>query len=127
MRFTSALSAGLLLAAAAAPAAADPAPTGPVRSTAGRVCLDTLDMRHAPSCRSTNASRILTEPDICVCPAGLREVAAPFCAPGERPAPDSARADSARLRAAKANGTLVGAGFEGRSFCVTRGRTGESG
>ena len=113
-----------LLLAAAVPAAADPTPTGPVQLQSGRVCLDTLGGRHAPACRTTNASRIQTEPDICVCAAGLREVAAPYCAAGELPAPDSKDADRARLEAAKANGTLDGAGYQGRRFCVTRGRTG---
>ena len=121
-----------LLAAAAflvlaAPAAADPTPTGPVEIESGKVCLDTLGGRRPPDCRTTNASRIQTEPNICLCPAGLLPVTAPYCAAGESPAPDSRDADRARLAAAKANGTLAGATYEGRRFCVTRGRTGYSG
>ena len=108
----------------ATPALADPRPTGPVELQSGKVCLDTLGTRHAPACRTTNASRILTDPDICVCPASLREAPAPYCAPGERPAPDSKDADRARLAAVKATGTLVGASYQGRRFCVSRGRTG---
>ena len=108
----------------AAPAAADPVPTAPVEVQSGKVCLDTLGGRHAPACRTTNASRILTDPDICVCPASLREASAPFCAPGESPAPDSKSADHARLAALKATGTLVGAAYQGHRFCITRGRTG---
>ena len=107
----------------AAPAMADPRPTAPVQLNSGKVCLDTLGGRHAPSCRTTNASRILTDPDICTCAAGLREVAAPWCAPGEHPAPDSREADKARLAAVTSTGSLDGASFEGRRFCVTRGRS----
>ena len=119
------LSAALL--ALAAPALADPVPTGPVAVQSGKACLDTLGGRRPPSCRTILASRIQTEPDICLCPAGLLPVAAPYCAAGESPAPDSKDADRARLKAAKANGTLVGARYQGRRFCVTRGRTGYSG
>ncbi len=116
--------AALGLCLAAAPAAADPRPTGPIELQGAKVCLDTLGVRHAPDCRTTNASRIVTDPDICLCPAGLREAPAPYCDPGETPAPDSADADRARLAAVKATGTLVGASYGGRRFCVTRGRTG---
>ena len=116
-----------VLLAFAAPAYADPVPTGPVELESGKVCLDTLGGRRPPDCRTTNASRIQTEPNICLCAAGLRPVAAPYCAPGEVPAPDSKEADRARLEASKASGTLVGATFQGRRFCVTRGRTGYSG
>ena len=117
----------LLLLAVAAPALADPVPTGPVELRSGKVCLDTLGGRRPPDCRTTNASRIQTEPNICLCPAGLRPVAAPYCEAGESPAPDSKEADRARLEASKAAGTLVGATYHGRRFCLTRGRTGYSG
>ena len=116
-----------VLLVCAAPALADPIPTGPVQLESGKVCLDTLGGRHAPACRTTNASRIRTEPDICLCPAGLRPVAAPYCAAGEAPAPDSRDADRARLEASRAKGSLAGASYRGRRFCVTRGRTGYSG
>ena len=116
-----------VLLAFAAQARADPVPTGPVRLESGKVCLDTLGGRHAPVCRTTNASRIQTEPDICLCPAGLRSVAAPYCAAGEQPASDSKDADRARLEAAKAAGGLEGATYRGRRFCVTRGRSGYGG
>lgn len=111
----------------AAPAAADPVPSGPVLLESGKVCLDTLGGRHAPTCRNTDASRIQPEPNICLCPAGLQPVAAPYCAAGESPAPDSKDADRARLEASKANGSLMGATYRGQRFCVTRGRTGYSG
>ncbi len=124
MRFLLAPAALLTLAL---PAAADPVPTSPVEVQSGKVCLDTLGTRHAPTCRTTNASRILTDPDICICPASFREAPAPYCAPGESPAPDSKDADRARLAAVKATGTLVGATYQGRRFCVTRGRTGYAG
>lgn len=120
------LAPAVLLLCAAAPALADPTPTGPVRAQSGKVCMDTLGGRHAPTCHSITASRIETDPDICVCGGGFIEAAAPYCGPNEAPAPDSRDADRARLAAFKANGTLVGASYQGHSFCVTRGRSGES-
>ena len=116
-----------LLLILAAPAAADPVPTGPILSESGKVCLDTLGGRHPPTCQNTAASRIQPEPNICLCPAGLRSVAAPYCAAGEAPAPDSRDADRARLEASRTSGGLTGATYQGRRFCVTRGRTGYSG
>lgn len=116
-----------LVLLAAAPAAADPRPTAPVQLQSGKVCLDTLGGRHAPACRTTIGSRILTDPNICLCPAGYREAPAPYCEPGEAPAPDSKDADRARLQALQSTGTLLGATYQGRRFCVTRGRTGENG
>ena len=118
--------AALLLAAllAAGSAAADPRPVVPARGTATQ-CLDTLGVTHGPVCRTHQASRLDVEPDICTCGAGLRQVSAPYCTPGERPAPDSAAAARVRLEAAKA-GDLFSARFEGKRFCTPLGRSGES-
>ena len=114
----------LLFAGLAGPALADARPTGrPTRGFA-TVCLDTLGTPRPVQCRTGNASRIATDPDICFCGPALQEVDAPWCAPGETPAPDSLSANRARKAAADARGSLVGQSFGGRSFCVERGRTG---
>ncbi len=120
----SAVIAFLLAAACAAGAVADPRPTVAPRGTATQ-CLDTLGVPRAPVCRTHQASRIDVEPDICICGAGLREVSAPYCDPGEKPAPDSADADRARLDAAK-HGALFSARYQGRRFCTALGRSGGS-
>ena len=120
----------LVLAAAvmalAGSAAADPKPVYGVRDRPATQCLDTLGIPRAPVCRTLQASRIRTEPDICICEAGLREVSVPWCALDEVSAPDSAAANRVRNVAAKA-GTLMTARFEGRRFCAQQGRTGRTG
>lgn len=106
-------------------ALADPRPTIPPRGI-GKVCMNTQGLITPAACRTQNGSRIRVDPDICLCPAGLRTAAAPYCEVGEKPAPDSAAAGRARTAAWEARHTLEGASFEGRRFCVERGRTGES-
>ena len=112
----------LLTLVGAGAAVADAGPTSPVQGR-GKTCLDTLGDIRPPICHSHNASRILTEPDICLCSAGLRTVAAPYCEPGEAPAPQSAAAGRARLAAANAHGDYLEGRFEGRRFCLPRGRS----
>jgi hypothetical protein len=53
----------------------------------------------------------------CLCPGGATPARAPICGRGERPAPDSAGANAARLAAVQRGG-LSGARFKGRSLCI---------
>lgn len=91
---------------------------------AGRVSADTerttvqcLDMSGAPRGPICRQGDVWRQSDICRCPAATLEVPAPYCARGETPAPDSRDANEARLAAAH-HGSLVGASFQGRRFCV---------
>jgi hypothetical protein len=89
-----------------------PVKTGPDRAM---VCLKPAGdlARGAVSCHTDDRTRAL----ICQCPQAALPVTAPICAPGDKPAPESAATDSAR-KAAAAQGSLIGAQINGRSFCV---------
>jgi hypothetical protein len=78
------------------------------------VCLGLDGATRAPACRNGSMWR---QDDMCVCPMNADQVQAPYCAPGETPAPDSHKANNARHEAAR-HGSLVGATFEGHRFCV---------
>lgn len=86
------------------------------------LCLDPLGINRHQVCRSYSASRLSSEPDICVCDGPELRVEAPYCAAGERPAPEDAAYDRARYALAAKAGTLVGGSYQGRSFCVARPR-----
>jgi hypothetical protein len=89
------------------------------------VCLDPGGVSHPPLCRSQNASRFPTQPDICSCHGPWRQVDAPWCAPGERPAPDTAALATARIAfAEKNNNSLIGFTFEGKRNCIVPGHNG---
>jgi hypothetical protein len=77
-------------------------------------CLDMDGYPRRPVCRQSDIWR---QPDICSCPANTLEVEAPYCDRGEVPAVISHDSNRARMAAAR-HGTLVGATYEGRRFCV---------
>ncbi len=105
------------LAAASTAAAQAPGP-----NDTATLCLDPGGINHAPICHSQNASRFPTQPDICQCDGPYRQVDAPWCAPGEHSAPDSAALDRARADyAAKHGSSLLGFTFEGHRSCVPQG------
>jgi hypothetical protein len=87
------------------------APSGERTAT---VCLRVDGSLRAPNCKRSSLWR---QDDICNCPGPTDMVQAPLCAPNEVPAPESADANRARV-AAVHNGSLVGATFNGRRFCV---------
>jgi hypothetical protein len=108
------------LAAASAAAAQAPGP----KDTA-TVCLDPGGNTFPAVCREHEASRFPTQPDICTCHGPYRQVDAPWCAPGESPAPDTAALATARLAyAVKHGNSLVGFTFEGKRNCIVPGHSG---
>ena len=78
------------------------------------VCLSLDGSSRGPTCHKNSTWR---QDDICNCPGTTEQVSAPLCAPGENPAPDSAAANRARHNAVH-NGSLMGATYEGKRFCV---------
>ena len=108
-----------LAALAIAIALAAPGPRGIPREHA-TLCLDPVGENLGATCRSYGASLIDRAPDICQCLNAGARVVAPYCAPGERPLPDSAAVRRARREAAAADGSLFGKRFQGRSFCQPR-------
>lgn len=109
------IAAGLAVATAASAQAPGP-------NDKATLCLDQLGINHAPVCRSQNASRFPTAPDICQCHGPYRQVDAPFCAPGETPAADTADFDHARIDYARKNkDSLFGFSFQGKRSCVVPG------
>ncbi|HWE45098.1 MAG TPA: hypothetical protein VG407_03640 [Caulobacteraceae bacterium] len=78
------------------------------------VCLNLDGSTRGPTCHKTSTWR---QDDICNCPGTTDQVTAPLCAPGESPAPESADANRAR-HAAVHNGSLMGATYNGKRFCV---------
>lgn len=104
----------LALTLAAAQAVVTQASAAPAGRGATVVCLDPSGATRGPICRSGS---MWSRDDICRCPAATVQVDASWCAPHETPAPDSRAANEARRRAAR-DGSLVGASFEGRRFCV---------
>jgi hypothetical protein len=105
------LAAGLAVASAATAAAPGP-------HDHATVCLDPGGVTHPAICRSHEATRFASQPDICFCNGPLRQVDAPWCAPGEKPAPDTAELARARADYASRNNTLVGFTFHGKRNCV---------
>ncbi len=83
------------------------------------LCLDTLGINLGATCRSFNASRIDTRPDICQCLNNAATVTAPYCVRGEQPQAETADYDRARSAASRVDGTLIGKRYKGRSYCVT--------
>jgi hypothetical protein len=82
-------------------------------------CLDTNGEPHGAICRRGS---VWDQSDICRCPGATQEVSAPYCERGETPAPDSLEANQARLAAAR-HGTLAGASYQGKRFCVRPSHT----
>ena len=78
------------------------------------VCLSLDGSSRGPVCHKTSTWR---QDDICNCPGATDQVTAPLCDAGETPAPDSAAANRARHDAVH-NGSLMGATYQGRRFCV---------
>jgi hypothetical protein len=78
------------------------------------VCLSLDGSSRGAVCHKTSTWR---QDDICNCPGTTDQVTAPLCAAGESPAPDSADANRARHDAVH-NGSLVGATYKGKRFCV---------
>jgi hypothetical protein len=103
-------SAGLALAAGAASADSMGAKTT-------TICLDSGGRQAAVHCKTQDASRLNTREDICICPAATMQVAAPLCAPGEKPPGESAAYERARLQAVS-HGSLANATWQGKPMCV---------
>jgi hypothetical protein len=104
-------------AALAVGSAAMAAPPGP--NDTATVCLDPGGNSFPAICHTQNATRFSNQPDICHCDGALRQVDAPWCAPGEKPAPDTAALARARVDFAAHNrNSLVGFTFEGKRNCV---------
>lgn len=82
------------------------------------LCLDTLGVNRGAVCTRLSASLIDRTPDICICPSATATVAAPYCAPGQRPQAESAAYSRARYAAAQPSGSLFGKRFGDGDFCV---------
>jgi hypothetical protein len=102
--------AAIAVAGAAGPALAD----NPKTRT---VCIDPAGKNLPANCKSSQASRLESHPDICLCPGGAERVEAPVCPPGVRAPAESAAFERAR-RAAVKDGSLVGATYNGKPICV---------
>jgi len=117
-----------LIAAASTAAIAQPQPNPPPNlrgNPTATLCLDPNGVSHAPVCRSQNASRLPTAPDICSCNGPQLHVDADWCAPGERPPADTLEFNLARAKFARENkNSIIGMTFEGRRACVPLGPTG---
>ncbi len=87
------------------------------------LCLDGLGVSHPATCHSQSASRIDSQPDICVCQGPYQEVKTNWCAKGERPPADSADFDRARLAAVR-DGKLLNFSYQGKRACVPSGPNG---
>jgi hypothetical protein len=105
---------------ACAVAAAQPANPG----ESGTLCLDGLGINHPAICHTDEASRFPTTPDICICNGPYQTVRTNWCAKGERPPPDTADYDRARV-AAVHDGNLFGFTYHGHRDCVPPGPNGE--
>jgi hypothetical protein len=83
------------------------------------VCLRMDGSLSAPVCRSQSAWH---KDDICQCGGTAEQVMAPVCRAGEQPVPQGGANDTARRHAVH-NGSLVGATYNGRRFCVRADRS----
>jgi hypothetical protein len=112
---------GVLAAGAAAsaqPESAQPWARSGVNDSA-ILCLDGLGINHIPVCHSIQASRFPTAPDICQCHGPYRQVRSVWCAPGQRPPPDTIEFNRALIDFAKRNHNDVrDFRFNGTPMCV---------
>jgi hypothetical protein len=97
--------------------AASVASADTIDKTSTTICLDSGGRQLAPTCKSTDASRIEQHEDICICHGATLRVKVPLCPPGVKPPGESAAYEQARLKAVD-HGSLMNATWQGQPMCV---------